>query len=93
MLEDEGLVRSTDVDGSRTYTLTDAGRVEAEKNEGALRGTGETDDKVRSLREALGELASAAKQLAGAGEASQVDRGIAIIQRARKELYQILAED
>ena len=34
MLEDEGLVRSTDVDGSRTYTLTEAGRVEAEKNEG-----------------------------------------------------------
>ena len=31
MLEDEGLVRSSEVDGSRTYTLTDAGRAEAEK--------------------------------------------------------------
>jgi hypothetical protein len=31
--------------------------------------------------------------MAGAGQASQIDRGIAIIQRARKELYQILAED
>ncbi len=93
MLEDEGLVRSSDVDGSRTYALTDAGRAEAEKNEGPLRGVGETDDKVRTLREALGQLASAAKQLAGAGETTQIDRGIAIIQRARKELYQILAED
>ena len=36
---------------------------------------------------------SAAKQLAGAGEASQIDRGTAVIQKARKELYQILAED
>ena len=93
MLEDEGLVRSSDVDGSRTYTLTDAGRAEAEKNEGPVRAAGETDDKVRSLREALGQLASAAKQLAGAAEVEQIDRGVAIIQRARKELYQILAED
>jgi DNA-binding PadR family transcriptional regulator len=93
MLEDEGLVRSSDVDGSRTYTLTDAGRTEAEKNEEPLRAGGETDEKVRTLRDSLGQLASAAKQLAGAGEAAQIDRGIAIIQRARKELYQILAED
>jgi hypothetical protein len=42
---------------------------------------------------AVGELLSAAKQLSGAGEASQVERGIAVIQKARKELYQILAED
>lgn len=93
MLEDEGLVRSSDVDGSRTYTLTDAGRAEAEKNEEPLRTADEADDKIRTLREALGQLASAAKQVAGAGEVAQVDRGIAIIQRARKELYQILAED
>ena len=36
---------------------------------------------------------SAAKQLAGAGRRSQLERGIEVIQRARKELYQILAED
>ena len=36
---------------------------------------------------------SAAKQLAGAGQTSQVERGTAVIQKARKELYQILAED
>jgi len=93
MLEDEGLVRSSEVDGSRTYTLTDAGRAEAEKSEGPLRAAGETDEKVRALRDALGQLASAAKQLAGTGQAMHIDRGIAIIQRARKDLYQILAED
>lgn len=93
MLEDEGLVRSSDVDGSRTYTLTDAGRAEAGKNEGAFRGAGETEDKVTTLRESLGQLASAAKQLAGAGVTDQIDRGVAVIQQARKDLYQILAED
>ncbi len=93
MLEDEGLVRSSDVDGSRTYALTDTGKAEAEKNEPPWRPAGESEDKIRTLREAIGQLASAAKQLAGAGEAAQVDRGISIIQKARKDLYQILAED
>ncbi len=93
MLEDEGLVRSSDVDGSKTYTLTDAGRAEAEKSEHPWQAAGETDDKVRTLRESLGQLAMAAKQLAGAGEAAQIDRGISVVQKARKELYQILAED
>jgi len=41
----------------------------------------------------MGQLMSAAKQLAGAGETTQIERGIAAIQKARKELYQILAED
>ncbi len=36
---------------------------------------------------------SAAKQLAAAAEGPQLDRGIEVIQRARKELYQILGED
>jgi DNA-binding PadR family transcriptional regulator len=93
MLEDEGLVQSTDVDGSRTYSLTDAGRAESEKNERPWDAAGEADDKIRTLREAIGQLASAAKQLAGAGDAAQIERGNAIIQKARKDLYQILAED
>ena len=36
---------------------------------------------------------SAEKQLAGAGEKEQIERGITVIRKARKELYQILAED
>ena len=93
MLEDEGIVRSSEVNGSRTYSLTDAGRAEAEEATLTF-GTGdEFDDRVRTLREAVGQLMSAAKQLAGAAQGSQLDRGIEVIQRARKELYQILAED
>jgi DNA-binding PadR family transcriptional regulator len=93
MLEDEGLVQSSEVEGSRTYTLTEAGRAEAEKAAPVWQESAEADDKIRALRVAVGQMASAAKQLAGAGEGSQVERGIAVIQRARKELYQILAED
>ncbi|HWD54236.1 MAG TPA: PadR family transcriptional regulator [Acidimicrobiales bacterium] len=93
MLEDEGLVQSSDVDGSRTYALTDAGRAEAEKNEQPWQAADEAEDKIRTMREAIGQLASAAKQLAGAGEPAQIERGVSIIQKARKDLYQILAED
>jgi DNA-binding PadR family transcriptional regulator len=93
MLEDEGLVRSSEVDGSRTYTLTDAGQEEANKVALPWQQGGQGDDQIRSLRMAVGQLMSAAKQLSGSGEVSQVERGIAVVQKARKELYQILAED
>jgi len=93
MLEDEGMVQSSEVEGSRTYTLTDAGRAEAEKAALPWQAAGEADDVVRTLRLGMGQLMSAAKQLAGAGEKAQIERGSAVIQRARKELYQILAED
>ncbi len=93
MLEDEGLVQSSDVGGSRTYTLTDAGRAEAEKTALPFQTDGQGDDEVRALRVGVGQLMSAAKQLAGAGQKAQIERGIAIIQKARKDLYQILAED
>jgi DNA-binding PadR family transcriptional regulator len=93
MLEDEGMVQSTEVDGSRTFTLTTTGREEAEKAKLPWQEAGEADDEVRTLRQGMGQLMSAAKQLAGAGEKVQIERGISVIQKARKELYQILAED
>jgi DNA-binding PadR family transcriptional regulator len=93
MLEDEGLVRSSEVEGSRTYTLTEAGRAEADQAAVPWQAPGETDELVRGLRLGMGQLMSAAKQLAGAGETGQIERGVAVIQKARKELYQILAED
>ena len=49
--------------------------------------------RIRSLRLSVTQLMSAAKQLSGAGESAQVERGIAVIKKARQELYQILAED
>ena len=93
MLEDEGLVRSTQVNGSRTYTLTEKGQEAAKSASPPWQQGGQDDDQLRTLRMTVGQLMSAAKQLSGAGEASQVERGIAVINKARKELYQILAED
>jgi DNA-binding PadR family transcriptional regulator len=99
MLEDERLVTSHDVDGTRTYELTDAGRSAGEKSAAERSGRApwdrgdEGDERVRNLRQAIGQTATAAKQVAQAGNPDQIDRSVEIIQRARKELYQILAED
>lgn len=98
MLEDEGLVRSEARDGTRVYELTDAGRAEAEaaEREGHATpwdGGGEGADRARTLKSSMGQLFLAARQLGAAGTPEQVDRAIEILQRAKKELYQVLAED
>lgn len=94
MLEDEGMVQSAEVDGTRTFTLTEKGVAEATNDEPLpWQSSGENDDQIRSLRLSVTQLMSAAKQLSGAGESAQVERGIAVIKKARQELYQILAED
>jgi len=93
MLEDEGFVQSSDVDGSRTFTLTETGQDAAGKATLPWQEAGESDDELRTLRLGVEQLISAAKQLAGAGEMAQIERGIAVIQNARKEIYRILAED
>jgi len=93
MLEDEGMVRSVEQDGTRTFSLTDAGVAEAAEASPLPWESGENDDQIRNLRLAVSQLMGAAKQLSGAGTRAQVERGMAVIQKARKDLYQILAED
>jgi DNA-binding PadR family transcriptional regulator len=94
MLEDEGMVQSSETDGTRTFTLTEKGVAEAAKDtQLPWQNSGEGDDQIRTLRQSVTQLMSAAKQLSGAGENAQVERGIAVIKKARQELYQILAED
>jgi DNA-binding PadR family transcriptional regulator len=94
MLEDEGLVHADEKEGTRTFNLTDKGVAEAGADTDLpWQAGGESDDQIRSLRVAVTQLMNAAKQLSGAGENAQVERGIEVIKKARKELYQILAED
>jgi DNA-binding PadR family transcriptional regulator len=97
MLEDEGLVRSHAQDGTRVYELTDAGTAEAAAADPSgpapwERGD-DSDERLRTLREAMGQAQMAAKQVAHTGSQEQIDQGIEIVQRARRELYQLLAGD
>ncbi len=98
LLEDEGLARSVERDGKRVYELTDEGRAEAERRiesaggppwERARRGGAG----VGELREAMGQLGFAVRQVSMGGRPEQVERVTAIVNEARKQVYQLLAED
>ena len=93
-LEDEGLVTSAEVDGRRTYSLTDAGRAAAEEHPISAEGWLETDDAAGpSLPELAGRLIAAAAELdrIGTDEAHRSAREA--LTEARKRLYRLLAED
>jgi len=98
MLEDEGLVRAVPGTEQRTFELTDEGRQEADAASERIGGPpwargDETGSAVRDLRDASLQTMGAAKQIAHVGGPELVARGTEIVQRARKELYQLLAEE
>jgi len=97
LLEDEGLVTSTEEEGKRVYTITAAGR--AELDERRKRGEagepwefGPMGEGIAQLREAAFGLAAAAMQVARAGTDAQRTQAAEILAEARKRLYAMLAE-
>jgi DNA-binding PadR family transcriptional regulator len=98
LLEDEGLVRSVERDSKRVYEITDLGRDEATRRVDEAGGTpwdlaGRDDDRIGELRDAIRQLLIAAKQVSASNDSKGLERTIAILKRARKEIYTMLAED
>ena len=98
LLEDEGLVQSVERDGKRIYEINDAGRTELARRIEEAGGTpwdlaGKNPERGDDLRGAVQQLHLAAKQISIAGDPAQVERAAAIVNDARKKLYQLLAED
>jgi len=93
MLEDGGFVTSAEVDGKRVYTITDSGRALL-ANRAAEEDEDEDDapDGRHRLRESAMKLASAVMSARGSDDAV-IDRIREILDRARKEIYTILASD
>ena len=97
-LEDEELVRPETGDGGRrVFALTDAGR-EAQK--AAAGGPApweevgvEGDVTALELRDLVGQVVDAARQVLHAGEAAQIAQAKDVLRDARRKLYRILAED
>lgn len=95
MLEDEGLIVTTQSDGSKKlFELTDDGKAAAEKIETApwTEITEGADPAQVNLRAALGQLFGAVAQSANAANADQQQRILDIVNNARREIYQILGE-
>jgi DNA-binding PadR family transcriptional regulator len=95
-LEDEGLIRSTGEDGKRTFEITEAGR-EAYKALG-LSGApwesmaAETSDADLNLRDYLGHVMMAVRQVADAGSDAHKATAAEILIETRRQLYALLAE-
>ena len=98
LLEDEGLVQSVERDAKRVYEITATGREEAARRIEEAGGTpwdlaGRDDDRIGELRDALRQLMVAAKQVGVSNDRARLDRTVEILNRARKEIYTMLAED
>ena len=96
-LQDEGLVRSEEIEGRRTYSLTDEGRThvatfDAGRSPLVIVKVGESDESPDVRREAM-QLVRAALQVSKVGSPSaQLEARRALIE-ARRELYRLLADD
>lgn len=96
LLEDEGLIRSEEVDGRKLYHLTDAGRrlVEARPKDqpapwDAL--AGDIGDDARAIMKVAREVMIAAAQVMQTGSESQRAQARRLLVGLRRDLYGILA--
>jgi DNA-binding PadR family transcriptional regulator len=96
LLEDEGLLASEETEGKRLYSLTDAGRTEAERLQKSTPPWQGVADEVSppafQLRDAAMQLAAAVLQVGHAGSEDQVKRALQILNEARRSIYAILGE-
>jgi DNA-binding PadR family transcriptional regulator len=96
LLEDEGLVTSEEVEGKRSFVLTEEGRAEAERQASETppwdRLAEEADSPHVKLREAAFQVGAAAMQVAHAGSEAQMKDALEVLADARRRIYAILAE-
>lgn len=97
LLEDEGLVSSSEQDGKRSYSITDAGRAQLAERGDAPPPWEEVLEQVdpgaHQLREAGFQLAAAVGQVLHAGSARQQQQASEILAEARRRVYGLLAEE
>jgi DNA-binding PadR family transcriptional regulator len=95
-LEDEGLVHADEEGGKKVFSLTDEGRAEMEKRASVPpweRFEIKVDDDLIRLRDVGFQVGAAVIQVSRAGSRSQVAKAREILEEARRQIYQVLAED
>ena len=96
-LEDEGLVRAVERDGTKLFEITDAGREQMAAARGQTAPWEMDDDPafetLAELRSLVHQIAMAAGQVVQAGDEEQIDRARDTLADTRRRLYRILAED
>ena len=97
-LADEGLIEGDESGGKRTFRLTDAGREYVDANPEMARGAWESTEQqeawqVPGLFAEAARLGSGIVQIVHAGTADQVRAAERLLERTRRELYRLLADD
>ncbi len=97
LLGDEGFVTAIERDGKRVFEITEAGTAEATRRLEEAGGApwDLTDDGVGpwQVKESMGLLFLAAKQVSMAGTTEHLQQAVAILAEARKKLYLLLSQD
>jgi DNA-binding PadR family transcriptional regulator len=96
MLEDEGLISSQEAEGKRLFSLTEAGRAEAEQGPSQApwdEVTEGVDPTNLKLRDTAFQVGAAVMQVATAGSEAQKTKALEVLSEARRRIYSILAED
>ena len=96
LLEDEGLVRSTEQDGKKVYELTDEGRAAAAARVAEAGqspwASSQISRRYKDFGDAMRQLALASRQAAMTGNPELMGKVVEIITDARKRIYTLLAE-
>ncbi len=96
-LEDEGLIKSVEAEGSRRFELTDAGREHLESRTGEPEPWQPADEEgenaITELAPLVIQIGKAAWQVATVGDEAQRARAVEVLAETRRALYRILAED
>ncbi|HEV7961578.1 MAG TPA: PadR family transcriptional regulator [Actinoplanes sp.] len=95
LLEDEGLIQAETSGGRKAYTLTDAGRAEAEtaaQNPPWAQFTDDTMSQVQDFRDAAVGIMSALKQVGFNGTPDQRAKALEVLNETKRKLYAILAD-
>jgi DNA-binding PadR family transcriptional regulator len=95
LLEDEGLIVAEEAGGRKRFSLTDAGRAEAEAGESQPWSEFAEDAAASSwhdVRDATFGAMDALRQVMMTGTDEQRQRAVDVIAEARRKLYAILAD-
>lgn len=96
LLADEGAIAAEELNGRKTYSLTDQGRFEADAvaNRAAPweKSSGSTQARTSALPKAGIDLAQATAQVGRSGTPDQVQEAVKVLEDARRKLYGILSQ-
>jgi DNA-binding PadR family transcriptional regulator len=96
-LEDEGLIRSEEMDGRKLFQLTDAGRAYVEERDKDKPAPweqmgGDLSDQTVALGKLMREVGFAFVQVMRAGSEAQIAQAREVLASVRRDLYRILAD-